>query len=54
MVNNWDRVTGKLYPKQAGAVRNMIPDHVREQRPNSCPMLRSNRVHTLVGNGRGV
>lgn len=26
MVNNWDRVTGKLYPKQAMAVRNLIPD----------------------------
>lgn len=30
MVNNWDRVTGKLYPKQAMAVRNMIPDQARE------------------------
>lgn len=29
MVNNWDRVTGKLYPKQAMAVRNMIPDQVQ-------------------------
>eukprot|EP00752_Nemacystus_decipiens_P014650 g13047.t1 len=28
MVNNWDRVTGKLYPKQAMALRNMIPDQV--------------------------
>eukprot|EP00903_Cladosiphon_okamuranus_P011971 g11243.t1 len=28
MVNNWDRVTGKLYPKQAMAVRNLIPDQV--------------------------
>lgn len=26
MVNNWDRITGKLYPKQAMALRNMIPD----------------------------
>ncbi|CAN0490624.1 unnamed protein product, partial [Laminaria digitata] len=26
MVNNWDRITGKLYPKQALALRNMIPD----------------------------
>lgn len=29
MVNNWDRVTGKLYPKQAMAVRNLIPDQVQ-------------------------
>ena len=28
MVNNWDRITGKLYPKQALALRNMIPDQV--------------------------
>ncbi|CAN0349592.1 unnamed protein product, partial [Hapterophycus canaliculatus] len=26
MVNNWDRITGKLYPKQAMAVRHLIPD----------------------------
>eukprot|EP00904_Undaria_pinnatifida_P007686 jgi/Undpi1/4047/HiC_scaffold_16.g07414.m1 len=28
MVNNWDRITGKLYPKQALALRNMIPDQI--------------------------
>ncbi|CAN0191988.1 unnamed protein product [Ectocarpus sp. 4 AP-2014] len=28
MVNNWDRITGKLYPKQAMAVRHLIPDQV--------------------------
>lgn len=29
MVNNWDRITGKLYPKQALALRHMIPDQAR-------------------------
>ncbi|CAM9732315.1 unnamed protein product [Choristocarpus tenellus] len=26
MINNWDRITGKLYPNQAMALRYMIPD----------------------------
>ncbi|CAM9666966.1 unnamed protein product [Ascophyllum nodosum] len=28
MINNWDRITGKLYPKQALGLRNMIPDQI--------------------------
>lgn len=31
MVNNWDRITGRLYPNQAYALRHMIPDPVRHR-----------------------
>ncbi|CAN0031417.1 unnamed protein product [Discosporangium mesarthrocarpum] len=28
MMNNWDRITGKLYPKQTMGLRYMVPDEI--------------------------
>ncbi|CAM9800510.1 unnamed protein product [Ectocarpus sp. 13 AM-2016] len=42
MVNNWDRITGKLYPKQAMAVRHLIPDQAR---------ICASRVLTIASGG---
>lgn len=33
MVNNWDRITGRLHPKQAMAVRSLIPDQASSESP---------------------